>query len=179
MVKRHDPVAGALPLCARPFSPGSAGDSEQEYHPIFGEEDSNKDGVLDRATGIASWLEVFALGGIAPKDDRRDRSRNLLGLRDSPVLDPRGLSSRARAFESRRRSRRRIDLCRQALEWQQIRLELSQAIKALRDKTGDQAACNALLAKRTQWVKEHLYSETMPVPYIMYQDFRYRRYYEP
>lgn len=61
------PVAGALPMYARPFSPGSAGDSEQEYGLIFREEDSNKDGVLDRATGIASWLEVFALGGIAPE----------------------------------------------------------------------------------------------------------------
>jgi hypothetical protein len=75
--------------------------------------------------------------------------------------------------------RRRIDLCRQALEWQQPRLELSQAIKAFHDKTGEKSACDALLAKRTQWVKEHLYSEAMPVPYILYQDFRYRRYYEP
>lgn len=77
------PVAGALPLYARPFSPGSAGDSEQEYRPIFGEEDSNKDGVLDRATGIASWLEVFALGGIAPKDGRPRKQIQVLNQFDS------------------------------------------------------------------------------------------------
>ena len=40
-------------------------------------------------------------------------------------------------------------------------------------------ACDALLAKRDKSVKEHLYTEATPVPYIMYQDFRYRRYYEP
>lgn len=77
------PVAGALPLYARPFSPGSAGDSEQEYRPIFGEEDSNKDGVLDRATGIASWLEVFALGGIAPQEGRPRKQIQVLNQFDS------------------------------------------------------------------------------------------------
>lgn len=76
------PVAGALPLYARPFSPGSAGDAEQEYRPIFGEEDSNKDGVLDRATGIASWLEVFALGGIAPQDRRPRKQIQVLNQFD-------------------------------------------------------------------------------------------------
>ena len=77
------PVAGALPMYARPFSPGSAGDSEQVYAPIFGEEDSNKDGVLDRVTGIASWLEVFALGAIAPKDGRPRKQIQVLNQFDS------------------------------------------------------------------------------------------------
>ena len=58
------PVAGALPLYARPFSRGSKGDAEQNYEPILGEEDSNRDGILDRATGVCSWLEIFALGAI-------------------------------------------------------------------------------------------------------------------
>lgn len=77
------PVAGALPLYARPFSPGSAGDSEQVYAPIFGEEDSNKDGVLDRANGIASWLDVFALGAIASKDGRLRKQIQVLNQFDS------------------------------------------------------------------------------------------------
>ncbi len=76
-------VAGALPLYARPFSPGSSGDSEQEYRPIFGEEDSNNDGVLDRATGVASWLEVFALGGIAPTGGRPRKQIQVLNRFDS------------------------------------------------------------------------------------------------
>ncbi len=66
------PVAGALPLYARPFSRGSKGDAEQEYAPLYREEDTNGDGVLDKATGAASWLEIFALGGISP-DPRKPR----------------------------------------------------------------------------------------------------------
>ncbi|HXC50250.1 MAG TPA: hypothetical protein VN634_05145 [Candidatus Limnocylindrales bacterium] len=76
-------VAGALPLYARPFSPGSSGDSEQEYRPIFGEEDSNNDGFLDRATGIASWLEVFALGGIPRTGGRPRKQIQVLNRFDS------------------------------------------------------------------------------------------------
>lgn len=55
------PVAGALPLFARPFSPGSVGDAEQEWKPIYAEIDSNNDGIPDAADGAASWLEIFAL----------------------------------------------------------------------------------------------------------------------
>lgn len=60
------PVAGSLPLYARPFSPGSKGDGEQEYDPIYREEDTNGDGVPDTATGVSSWLEIYALGALAP-----------------------------------------------------------------------------------------------------------------
>lgn len=77
------PVAGALPLYARPFSPGSRGDAEQEYAPIFGEEDSDQDGIPDRATEMASWLEVFALGGISPHPGRTRRQIQVLNLYDS------------------------------------------------------------------------------------------------
>jgi hypothetical protein len=77
------PVAGALPLYARPFSPGSKGDAEQEYAGIFSEEDTDKDGVLDKATGAASWLEVFALGGISPTKDRPRTQIQVLNLYDS------------------------------------------------------------------------------------------------
>lgn len=76
-------VAGALPLYARPFSPASGGDAEQEYGPIFGEEDTNQDGVFDRAKGIASWLEVFALGGIAPTQGRKRKAVQVINLYDS------------------------------------------------------------------------------------------------
>lgn len=76
-------VAGALPLYARPFSRGSRGDAEQEYGPIFGEEDTNQDGIFDRATGVASWLEVFALGGISPTEGRRRRAVQVINLYDS------------------------------------------------------------------------------------------------
>jgi hypothetical protein len=75
--------------------------------------------------------------------------------------------------------RKRIDLCRQALEWQQIRLELNQAVKALKEGKGTRADVDAKLARRAAWVKEHVYTEAMPVPYIMYRDRRYREYYEP
>ncbi|NOZ40050.1 MAG: PEP-CTERM sorting domain-containing protein [Planctomycetes bacterium] len=59
------PVAGALPLYARPFSDGSAGDSEQFYDPLYREIDAVPDpnNIPDTADGVASWLEIFALGG--------------------------------------------------------------------------------------------------------------------
>ena len=56
-----------MPLYARKFSRGSWGDSEQFYEPVYEESDSNGDGIGDTATGIASWLECFALGGIGKK----------------------------------------------------------------------------------------------------------------
>jgi hypothetical protein len=76
------PVAGALPLYARPFSPGSKGDAEQEYPPLYREEDTDGDGVLDSATGVASWLEIFALGGVSPGEKPRHQVQ-VLNLHDS------------------------------------------------------------------------------------------------
>ncbi len=62
-----------------------------------------------------------------------------------------------------------------------IRRALAEYVqrKLAEAKTGEKAACNALLSKRNQWGKEQLDTEAMPVPDIMYQDFRYRRDYEP
>lgn len=59
------PVAGAFPLYARHFSAGSIGDAEQTFAPLYGEQDSDDaDTIADQATGAASWLEIFALGGM-------------------------------------------------------------------------------------------------------------------
>jgi hypothetical protein len=59
------PVAGAFPMYARHFSAGSIGDAEQTFAPLYGEEDSDDaDTIADTATGAASWLEIFALGGL-------------------------------------------------------------------------------------------------------------------
>lgn len=77
------PVAGALPLYARPFSRGSKGDAEQEYAPLYCEEDTNGDGVLDKATGAASWLEIFALAGISPEEGKSRQQVQVLNLYDS------------------------------------------------------------------------------------------------
>lgn len=77
------PVAGAFPIYARSLSRGSMGDAEQIYTPIFGEKDSDSDGITDTATGIASWLEVFALGGIAPNSERPRKQIQILNLYDS------------------------------------------------------------------------------------------------
>ena len=77
------PVAGAFPIYARSISRGSMGDAEQIYAPIFGEKDSDGDGITDTATGIASWLEVFALGGIAANNQRPRKQIQILNLYDS------------------------------------------------------------------------------------------------
>ncbi len=77
------PVAGAFPIYARSFSRGSMGDAEQIYAPIFGETDTNSDGITDSATGIASWLEVFALGGISRDGVRPRKQIQVLNLYDS------------------------------------------------------------------------------------------------
>ena len=60
------PVAGSLPLFARPFAPGvgSAGDAEQSWSAIYGESDTDGDGTPDAATGAASWVEVYALAAL-------------------------------------------------------------------------------------------------------------------
>lgn len=62
-IKQSFPVAGAMPLYARELSRGSWGDTEQFYAPLYGETDTNGDGITDTASGVASWLEIFALGG--------------------------------------------------------------------------------------------------------------------
>ena len=77
-IKRSFPVAGSLPLYAREFSPGSAGDVEQFHPALYGETDADGDGVTDTASGIASWLEIYALGGCG---DGRQQIQ-ILNLRD-------------------------------------------------------------------------------------------------
>jgi hypothetical protein len=77
------PVAGSLPLYARPFSPGSEGDMEQYYAALYREEDSDGDGLLDKATGECSWLEIYALEALSPRKDRPRHSTQVLNLHDS------------------------------------------------------------------------------------------------
>lgn len=77
------PVAGALPLYARPFSRGSKGDAEQEYAPILGEIDTNNDGVLDQAQGSCSWLEIFALGALSPSEKSPRKQVQVINFDDS------------------------------------------------------------------------------------------------
>ena len=66
-IKRSFPVAGSYPLYCRtsPFAAFSH-DIEQYYDPLFREADSNGDGITDTAAGVASWLEIYALGGYGP-----------------------------------------------------------------------------------------------------------------
>jgi len=74
------PVAGSLPLYARAFSSGSWGDTEQFYEPLYREIDSDDaDKIPDRAAGVASWLEIYALGGYG----RGRRQIQVLNLYDS------------------------------------------------------------------------------------------------
>ena len=77
------PVAGSLPLYARPFSPGSGGDAEQIYPPLFGETDSDNDGVMDQASGVCTWLEIYALGALSPDAARPRRQIQVLNYYDS------------------------------------------------------------------------------------------------
>ncbi len=60
-VRQSFAVAGAYPLYARPR--GMSHDSEQYHDPLYREVDTDGDGVADTAAGVASWLEIFALGG--------------------------------------------------------------------------------------------------------------------
>jgi hypothetical protein len=66
-IKRSFPVAGSFPLYARysPF-PTFSHDIEQFYAPLYRETDSNGDGITDTAAGVASWLEIYVLGGFGP-----------------------------------------------------------------------------------------------------------------
>ena len=77
------PVAGSLPLYARPFSPGSGGDTEQFYAPLFGEEDTDEDGVPEKAVGVCTWLEIYALGAASPDPDRKRHQIQVLNYYDS------------------------------------------------------------------------------------------------
>lgn len=60
-IKQSFPVAGSYPLYARP--PGMSHDAEQFHAPLYCELDDNGDGIADAAAGVASWLEIYALGG--------------------------------------------------------------------------------------------------------------------
>ena len=64
-IKQSFPVAGAYPLYLAPYASGFP-DTEQIYDPLYRETDANTNGVLDTAAGVASWLEIFALGGYGP-----------------------------------------------------------------------------------------------------------------
>ncbi len=75
--------------------------------------------------------------------------------------------------------RRRIDVFRQALEWAEIHMDMTRAVRAYREKKGGRAACEALVARRAKWYQEHLYTEAIPVPYARYYDNRFRTYFEP
>jgi hypothetical protein len=75
------PVAGAMPLYARAFSPGSMGDTEQHHSLLYGEEDRNGDGVPETAAGVSSWLEIFALGTVGETQPRKQIQ--VLNLYDS------------------------------------------------------------------------------------------------
>jgi hypothetical protein len=75
--------------------------------------------------------------------------------------------------------RRRIDVFRQGLELAEIRMDMIRAVRALREKKGDHAVCEALVARRAQWYKDHLYTEALPVPYMRYYDNRFKGYFEP
>lgn len=84
------PVAGALPLYARPNFGRGLGDCEQTYAPLFGEMDSgDPDSIPDTATGVASWLEVFALGGYGPGR----RQIQVLNLYDSCCFQGNGFET--------------------------------------------------------------------------------------
>ena len=56
------PVAGAYPLYLRNKDRGSVGDLEQTFGPLY-DENIASDGS---GGGVATWLEVFALGGFGP-----------------------------------------------------------------------------------------------------------------
>lgn len=76
-IKQSFPIAGSYPLYCRP--PGMSHDAEQFYAPLYGETDSNGDGIPDTAAGVASWLEIYALGGYGPGR----RQIQILNLYDS------------------------------------------------------------------------------------------------
>lgn len=95
------PVAGSLPLYARPFSPGSGGDMEQYYPALYREADSDGDGVLDKATGVCSWLEIYALGALTPRRDRPRHVTQVLNLNDTCCFGGTAYTSYASQLEKR------------------------------------------------------------------------------
>lgn len=65
-IKKSFPVAGSYPLYIRSVVPTSD-DAEQTFAPLYLEIDKhNTNGVPDTAAGVASWLEIFSLGGFGP-----------------------------------------------------------------------------------------------------------------
>ncbi len=61
-IRQSVPVAGSAPLYVRNADSPSRGDTEQFYAPLF-DENIAPDG---RGGGVATWLEIYALGGFGP-----------------------------------------------------------------------------------------------------------------
>lgn len=78
-IKKSFPVAGSYPLYIRNVM-GTSDDAEQTFAPLYLEIDKhNTNGLPDTAAGVASWLEIYALGGFGP-----GRSQvQILNLHDS------------------------------------------------------------------------------------------------
>jgi hypothetical protein len=65
-IKQSFPVAGSYPLYIR-HEVQTSDDTEQTYAPLYSEiATKNTNGILDTAAGVASWLEIYALGGYGP-----------------------------------------------------------------------------------------------------------------
>ena len=63
-IKQSFPVAGAYPAYILQFLRPGSPDTEQTYAPLYLEIDRhNTNGIPDTAAGVASKLEIFALGG--------------------------------------------------------------------------------------------------------------------
>jgi hypothetical protein len=63
-IKKSFPVAGSFPLYVRD-AVRTSDDAEQTYAPLYLEIcKHNTNGLPDTAAGVASWLEIYALGGI-------------------------------------------------------------------------------------------------------------------
>ena len=60
------PVAGSYPLYLRNKDRGSVGDSEQYFIPLY-DENISPDGS---GGGVATWLEIYALGGFGEGADK-------------------------------------------------------------------------------------------------------------
>lgn len=85
----------------------------------------------------------------------------------------------AAAGEEAGRIRGRIDLFRQAIEWTAIHVDMAAAVRRLREGADNRAECDALVARRERWYQDHLYTEAMPVPYIRWQNERFKVFFEP
>ena len=79
-IKQSFPVAGAYPGYIQQFLPPGSPDTEQTYEPLYLEiAQYNPNGIPDTAVGVASKLEIFALGGYGPGR----RQIQILNLYDS------------------------------------------------------------------------------------------------